>query len=155
MHDHLRSCKITWETKIIIYPLTQAYGHQFWQAGNIQWGIPFHKVTRSLNLVILQGHIKYFSCCITATTRPIATKLGKVVIYCNKLHKVLNTWSHDTLKTFYLHYHNTCGPQTWKLVTYNKELPFIKSGGLVILISPVRFVGLARKTPKSSPTFCF
>ena len=47
---------------------------------------------------VMQGHVNYFSCCITTTTRPMATKLGKVVTYYKKLdpiksHSPLNTWS--------------------------------------------------------------
>ena len=49
-----------------------------------------------------------------------------------------------------------------RVVTYNEELPSIKSHDLVILISPIRFVGLECKCPsrhqylilkKSSPYF--
>ena len=51
----------------------------------------------------LQGHIKYFGCCITTTTRPMATKLGKVVTYYKKLQPIksdnpLNTWSRKYFK---------------------------------------------------------
>ena len=54
------------------------------------------KVTRLFHHVVLQGHVKHFSCCITTTTRPMATKLGKVVtcykkLQSIKLHKPLNT----------------------------------------------------------------
>ena len=38
--------------------------------------------------VVLQCHIKYFSCCITTTTRLVAIKLGKVVTYCKKLQPI-------------------------------------------------------------------
>ena len=31
--------------------------------------------------VVLQGHVKHISCCITTTTRPMATKLGKLLTY--------------------------------------------------------------------------
>ena len=33
---------------------------------------------------MLQGHVRYFSGCITTTTRPTATKLDKVVTYYKK-----------------------------------------------------------------------
>ena len=71
--------------------------------GRVEWGVPFNKVTKSFDHVVLQGHIKCFSCCITTTTtttpRPMVTKLGKVVTYYKKLqpiksHKPLNAWSH-------------------------------------------------------------
>ena len=46
-----------------------------------------------------ESHQKYFSCYITVTARPIATKLVEVVTYYKKLQPVkpdnpLNTWSH-------------------------------------------------------------
>ena len=50
-----------------------------WQHGDIQWGVSFHKVTRSFDGVVLQGYMNYFTCCVTTTTRPMATKLGKLV----------------------------------------------------------------------------
>ena len=57
---------------------------------------PPHKAIRSFNHVVLKGHVNYFSCWITTTTRPIATKLGKVVIYNKKLQPVK---SHNPLNT--------------------------------------------------------
>ena len=58
---------------------------------------PFYKVTRSFDHMVLEGHIKYFRCCIVTTTRPMATKCGKVVTYYKKLqpiksHNPLNMW---------------------------------------------------------------
>ena len=83
---------------------------------------PFLKVTISFDCMVLQCHVNYFSCCITTTTRPITTKLGRMLTYYKKLqsiksHSLLKTWSresHDKLKSFYLHYHNTYGYQTWE-----------------------------------------
>ena len=50
--------KITWQSKKIIYPLTQC----LWLSiGGIQWRVPY-KVTRSFDHVVLQGHVNYFSC---------------------------------------------------------------------------------------------
>ena len=40
--------------------------------------VPFHKVTRSFDHVVLQGHV-YFSYCITFITRLMDAKLDKVV----------------------------------------------------------------------------
>ena len=37
------------------------------------------KVTRSFDHVALQGHVNYFSCYVTTTTRSMATKYSKVV----------------------------------------------------------------------------
>ena len=104
-HDHIItwSCKITRQTKIIIYPLTQC----LWLSILAGWGYTmsgcFHKVTRFFDRVVLQGQVKYFSCCITTTTGSIATKLGKVVTYYKKLQPVksrnpLRTWSRKVIK---------------------------------------------------------
>ena len=67
----------------------------------------------------------------------MATKFGKGVTYYEKLHALLvyplshttlstrgHVRSHDKLETFYLYYHNT-NPR--RLITYNTELPSIKS----------------------------
>ena len=61
-HDHIItwSCKIMWQAKIIIYPLIQCLWPSVLaelQWRDIQWGIPFHEVTRSLNQVVFQGHV--------------------------------------------------------------------------------------------------
>ena len=53
----------------------------------------------SFDHVVLQSHIKYFSCCITTTTRPIATKLDIVVTYYKKLQHG-HVRSRDKLKIF-------------------------------------------------------
>ena len=57
------------------------------------------KSTRSFDHVALQGHVNYFSCCITTTTRPMDTEFVKVVTYYKKIQPIksrnpLNTWSH-------------------------------------------------------------
>ena len=75
----------------------------------------------------------------------------------------LNPWSHttlwtrdhvgsrDKLKTFYIHYHNTYGHQTWQGgcaqwgVSIHKVIMTLWSRGLVILISYILFVCLECK----------
>ena len=94
------SCKITWQTKIIIYPWQNVYVYQFHQGGDIQRGVPFYKVTLLFNHMVLQYGIKYFSCCIATSTKPMATKGSKVVTYYKKFqpiksHNPLNTWSRE------------------------------------------------------------
>ena len=79
-HDHIITwfCNIMWQTKITIYALHIDYGYQFWQGRDIQWGVSFQKVTRSFDQVVLQGHVNYFSCCITTTVKPmISLNLAK------------------------------------------------------------------------------
>ena len=66
----------------------------------IQWRTFFHKVTRSLDLWVLQGHVTNEIYYVSTTTRHMAIKLGKEVIYyngllCQKSHNPLNTWSHQ------------------------------------------------------------
>ena len=97
-YDHIitRSCKMTWKTKKVTYPLTQYLWLSILTGGDVQWGVSFHKNARSFNHVVLQGHVNYFSCCITTTTRPMATKLGKVVTYYKKLNPIK---SHSPLNT--------------------------------------------------------
>ena len=64
--------------------------------------VAFHKVTRSFDHLVLQGHVNYFSWCITTTTRPMVTKLAKEVIYYATLqliksHNPLNTWPRELM----------------------------------------------------------
>ena len=88
------SCKIMWQTKMLIYPLTQCLWLSILAEWDIRWQLPFHKVTRFFDHVVLKGHVNYFSCGITTTTRTMATKFGKVVTYYKKLQ---STKSHKPL----------------------------------------------------------
>ena len=109
------SCKITWLAKIIIYSLTQS----LWLS-----------VVPKFYNVVLQGDIKYFSCCIATTTRSIFTKRDKVVSSCKKRQPIKSSnllnmclmSSQDKLKTFYPQYHNTHGVATkvGRVVTCNE-----------------------------------
>ena len=92
-HDHIItwSCNITWQTKIITYPLIKCIC--IWLSVLAEWGY-------TVRSFLPQAIVNYFSCCITTTTRPMATKRGKVVTYYKKLqpvksHNLLNTWSHE------------------------------------------------------------
>ena len=78
-HDHTItwSCKITRQTKITIYSLTQSLWLSILAERRYKKGVPFHKVTRSFDHMVLQGLVKYFSCCITTTTRPTAFHFWK------------------------------------------------------------------------------
>ena len=99
------------------------FGYQFWQRGNKQWGVHFHNVTRSFDHVVLQDHVKYFSCCITNYARLVTTNLGKnVTCYIRNFNLLSHTtlWtrghlrSRDKLKKFDLLYHNTYDNQAWQ-----------------------------------------
>ena len=113
--------------------------------------------------MVLQGHVTYFSTCIT---KPMATKLGKVVTYLKifnpLIHTTISTRGHvrsrDRLKKIYLHYHNTYGYQTWEDgyiqegVSFDKVTPFLSHG----LVSDFDFSDticwFKAQTPKSSTT---
>ena len=90
----------------------------------------------------------------------MATKLGIVATYYKKLQPIksynhLNMWSRKVTCKMKKHFFYTITmpivTKPGRVVTYNKELPFIKSHPfyhvvyLVILISLIRFVGLESK----------
>ena len=84
-----------------------ACGFQTRQDGYLPWAAPTHKVTGPLNDVILLDH---------DTTIPMATKLGKVVIY-SKLDDPSISWFCDVtwqIKYFISPLHQTSGNQTWQ-----------------------------------------
>ena len=97
------------------------WGYKTWQGGDIHWEAFFNKITQTLDHVVLQGHVKYWSVftsytCVSlqglnkdyTTTRLVATKLVKVMTYYEKLSStnLHNPWtsSHirpcDELKIF-------------------------------------------------------
>ena len=114
---------MTWQTKIIIYPLN---GYQFWQGRYIQQ-------VASFDHVVLQGQVNYFSSSFTTTKRPMTPKLGKMVAYYKKLqsiksHNPLNTWSREVTWL-----PNLAGWLDWML-DYNQEISSIKSGLFYYLV---------------------
>ena len=101
-HDHIIrwSCKIIWQTRIIMYRLTQC----LWLSTLAGWRYTirsFLPFTRSFNHVVLKGQVNHFSCCVTTVTRPMCTRLGgKVVTWYKELqpiksHNPLSTCSRD------------------------------------------------------------
>ena len=108
-HDHIItwSCKITWQTKIITNPLTQRLWLSSLAGGIIQWGVSFQEVTRSFDHVVLQGHVNYFSCCITTTTRPVTAKLG------TKWWLTMQNFNHLSQTTFLTSDHVRSRKVTW------------------------------------------
>ena len=133
INDHIITCfcEITWQTKNISVTLRVPMATKL---GYIQWGVSFHKVTRSFDLLVLQGHVNYFSCCITTTSRPRTTTHGKAVTYYKKLEVLnhTNLWTHgdvrsgDKLKHYISHTTIPLATKPGRVVTYNKELPSIK-----------------------------
>ena len=104
------SCKITWQTKIIIFPLPRCLWLPNLAVADIEWGVLFHKITRTFDYMVLQGQVKCLSCYITNTTRPMANKPGKMVTYSKQLQLIKSNshthimWGHvksrDKSKTF-------------------------------------------------------
>ena len=92
------SCKISWQTEIIMYPLAQC----LWQPVLI-YNEDFHSI-ESADPLITSCKVtqKYFSCCITTTTRAMATKLGKAVTFGKKIQPIksynsFNMWSCEVM----------------------------------------------------------
>ena len=51
------SCKVTWQTKIIIYPQPECLWLHTWQNDNLPWWVPSDKVTSPFDHVVLQDHV--------------------------------------------------------------------------------------------------
>ena len=92
----LWSCEIMWQTKTIIFPLSQC----LWPNNLIEWWIfwraPDHKVTQPSNYVTL--HVTSESHCITTNRVSIAAKLYRMRKYSGQFLTVktsygLITWS--------------------------------------------------------------
>ena len=59
----------------------------FGRLGIYNEGFPFIKSSDPL-ITWSSKVTNYFTCCITTTTRPMATNLGKVVTYSNKIQPI-------------------------------------------------------------------
>ena len=138
-HIITRLCKSTWQTKKVTYSLTQCIW--LYLLGGCGYKVPFHKVNRSFYHMVLQGHVKHFSCSITTATRSMLPQglwplnLAKWWLNRRKFNtlspKTFWTRGHvkscDKLKAFYLH---TLIPMTTKsgrVVAYDEELLFHKA----------------------------
>ena len=109
--DHIITwfCKITWKTKIITYPLTQWLRLSILAGWAYTMRSSFHKVTGSFDQVVLQGHVNYFSYCITTSTRPVFTKLSKVVTSIRNFNPLSHATLHTTPLPQYLQLPNLAG----------------------------------------------
>lgn len=90
-----------------------AFGHQAWQGGDIQWGFATHKITWSFNHVTYWGHRKNYTRYISTCTRPMGSKLGNLVTYHERLLPInsndsLITWPTcvTNWKKIYLYFHD-------------------------------------------------
>ena len=89
-------CKITWQTKTCLH-YHGACGHQTWRDGNLSWWYLTHIITWHFDHLVLEDHVTNENHCITITTVPMATKLGRMVTYLErfqhiKLHNPLTMW---------------------------------------------------------------
>ena len=92
------SCKIKLKPLYLHYH--SVHGHQTWQCGVYNEELPSIMSEYSLIMRSCKVSGKIRSCFISITTRPMATKLGKVVTYYKGLalivsQNLLNTWSYE------------------------------------------------------------
>ena len=116
-HINTWSCNITWQTKIIIYSLTQC----LWQSILAGWGYTirsFHSwshqifwsrdCARSRKLLLLYCLWSLNLAKWWLTVRKFNLLSHTIRSACGDMR------SRHKLKIFYLHYDNTCGYQTWQ-----------------------------------------
>ena len=120
------------------------------------------------------GQVRNVNSYICISTTPIATKLCKVVIYCQKTTPtkscdVLIKWSRDKCKALYLFFRNTCSHQTqqssnlsWRELNFKAMWPFLcgvtwymKKTGICTSTIPItiklgRVVTYSEKTPPTN-----
>ena len=90
------SCKVTWQTKIIIYPQLECLWLQTSQNDDLSCWVPTYKITSPFDHVVLQGHVTK-NHYISITKVPMATKLGRMMTSIDELlpimlHDPLITW---------------------------------------------------------------
>ena len=95
------SCKVKWQTKIIIYPQAECPWLHTWQNHNLARWATTYKVTPPFDHVVLQDHETNENHYISTSTVPMATKLARMVICLIRLliiksYKNFITWSHKT-----------------------------------------------------------
>ena len=95
-----------------------AYGHQIWQGGDLAWGAPTHKVTRTFYHAIFRNHVANENHFLSTTRVPVATKLGRMVTHLDGL---LTIKSHDPL-IIYLHQHSVMANKLGGMETYLEVL---------------------------------
>ena len=92
--------------------------HQTWEGNYMQWRASFHKVSKSLVHVVLQGHVTNLLPYNSTTTMPMTIKPNKVVSYYTgpphiKSHSPLNIWSLEV--TWQIIYVISLLPTAWSL----------------------------------------
>ena len=122
----------------------------FWQGWDMQWGVPFHKVTKSFDHVVLQGHVKCFSC--VSLPPQVLWPLNLTATYYKKLqpiklHIPLNTWSREVTRWI----KHILSPLLPKLAGWLHTMrSFLQYSHIILwshglVISLIRFLGLERK----------
>ena len=91
-------CEVTWQTKIILYALTECLWPPIRQDDNLSWLAPTHRVPWLFDYVFFSDHVTNQNYCISTVTVLMATKHGRMMTYFEgfltiKSHKTLTTWS--------------------------------------------------------------
>ena len=109
-----------------------AYGHETWQDYVLSWRAPNNKVSQCPDHMILKSHVTNENHYISTTKVPLATKLGRMVTYFErlltiKLYYTLVTWSCkvcEKQKSLYIHNQGAYGYKIGRMITYlNVYLP--------------------------------
>ena len=109
-----------------------------WPGNVAEWSLTVEKIHLQYHLTFRShGQVRNVNSYICISTTPIATKLCKVVIYCQKTTPtkscdVLIKWSRDKCKALYLFFRNTCSHQTqqssnlsWRELNFKAMWPFV------------------------------
>ena len=113
--------KVTWQKPLYLH-CQSIYGYQTWQDDKLLWWSNVYKGTRHLDHVALWD---ISNKCISNTSMPMATKLGRMVTYlkqlpCIKLLENLVLWFCQVTwqKKTYLHYFSGLTTKLGSLVAY-------------------------------------
>ena len=98
---------ITWQSKTLCLNFHETYGYQIWQSGGFWWENIIYKVTKIVDHVVTRRHMINKKKYICISTRPVVTKLGRMVEYTKKPP----TQSHMSLQS---HQHVT-SRRKWKM----------------------------------------
>ena len=124
----------SWETLYCYY--RNAYGNLTWQGGDLPWGTPTHKITRSFDHMVFQHDV-------TNQNRISTTKVVMVIEFCKTV-----TYLDGLLPINFI----TMATKFGKMVTYLEGLWIIKSSNALITWSSK--VTLQTKTIISQPPEC-
>ena len=143
------SCEIPFQIKTFISPPTQC----LWPPNMVRCWHTFRGllIINSFNALIMWSCKVTWQKHISATRVSMATKLGRMITYLDRLLPIkgydpLITWFCDKPKLLYLQYHRIYGHQLGRMMTYLKRLPPIK-------LLDSWLCGLARSRDKLKPFY--